>query len=191
VTYLSPIWDIIEFDETKNLEDTIRKPRYFYEQFKSNIEPHEDWKKKNNLGFKNMGFKPSKFKNPSKSSRMSLPSRSVYQQNFPSQSGDKAFRETPNKIDNTKREPLKCRGCGEDHLLRACPHRQKNHGKVYNIQEATTVNDVARSQQQIYAALDNRQDDHQDLVVEMEGMISNHPVSILIDPSFNLSYATP
>jgi hypothetical protein len=33
---------------------------------------------------------------------------------------------------------------------------------------------------QIYAALDNRQVDHQDSVVDMEGMIANHPVSILM-----------
>jgi hypothetical protein len=50
---------------------------------------------------------------------------------------------------------------------------------------------VARSIPQIYAALDNRQADHQASVVEMEGMISNHLVSILIDPGSNLSYVSP
>jgi hypothetical protein len=44
---------------------------------------------------------------------------------------------------------------------------------------------------QIYASLDNRQDDHQASVVEMEGTILSHPVSILIDPGSNLSYASP
>jgi hypothetical protein len=39
--------------------------------------------------------------------------------------------------------------------------------------------------------LDNKQADHQDLVVVMEGMISNHLVSILIDPGSNLSYVAP
>jgi hypothetical protein len=43
---------------------------------------------------------------------------------------------------------------------------------------------------QIYVALDNRQS-YQALVVEMEGMISNHPISILIDPGSNLSYDSP
>ena len=43
---------------------------------------------------------------------------------------------------------------------------------------------------QIYAALDNRQVDKAP-VVEMEGTISNHLVSILIDPSSNLSYVSP
>jgi hypothetical protein len=122
---------------------------------------------------------------------MSLPTKSVYQHNFPSQSGNKPFGSAPGKTDNTKREPLKCWGCGEEHLLRDFPHRKQDNRRVYNIQEATTVNDVARSMPQIYAALDNRQVDHQASVVEMEGMISNHLVSILIDPGSNLSYVSP
>jgi hypothetical protein len=39
--------------------------------------------------------------------------------------------------------------------------------------------------------LDKKQVDHQASVVEMEGMISNHHVSILIEPSYNLSYVSP
>ena len=41
---------------------------------------------------------------------------------------------------------------------------------------------------QSYAVVDNKQVDHQDSMVEMEGMITNHLVSILIYPSSNLSY---
>ena len=59
------------------------------------------------------------------------------------------------------------------------------------MQEATTVNDVARSVPQIYAALDNNPADHQSLVVEIEGMIFNHLVSTLIDHGSNLSYIAP
>jgi hypothetical protein len=44
---------------------------------------------------------------------------------------------------------------------------------------------------QIYASLDNKQVDHQDSVVEMEGMIANHLFSILIDLGSNLSYVAP
>ena len=50
---------------------------------------------------------------------------------------------------------------------------------------------MAKSVLQIYAALDSKQADHQASVVEMEGMITNHLVSILIDPSSNLSYISP
>ena len=53
------------------------------------------------------------------------------------------------------------------------------------------VNDVARSVPQIYVALDNNQADYQASVVEIEGMIFNHLVSILIDPGLNLSYIAP
>jgi hypothetical protein len=56
---------------------------------------------------------------------------------------------------------------------------------------ATIVNDVARSMPQIYTALDNRQANHQALVVDMKGMIYNHLVSILIDPGSNFSYVSP
>jgi hypothetical protein len=41
--------DIIEFDEPKILEDTIRKAMYCYEQFTNKTKPHEDWKKKSSL----------------------------------------------------------------------------------------------------------------------------------------------
>jgi hypothetical protein len=99
-----------------------------------------------------------RFKNHGKTSRMSLPTISVYQQKFPSQSGNKPFRVVPSKTDNPKREAFKCWGCGEEHLLRDCPHRKPNNKRVYNVQEVTTVNDVARSMPQIYAALDNKQD---------------------------------
>jgi hypothetical protein len=76
-------------------------------------------------------------------------------------------------------------------MLRDFPNRQHDNQRVYNIQEATTINDVARNMPQIYVALDNRQANHQASVVEMEGMISNHLVSILIDPGSNLSYVSP
>jgi hypothetical protein len=50
---------------------------------------------------------------------------------------------------------------------------------------------MAKSMPQIYAALDNNQADHQASVVEIKGMITNHLVSILIDPGSNLSYISP
>jgi hypothetical protein len=76
--------DKIEFDEPKNLKDTIRKVRYYYEKLKNKSEPHNDWNKKSKLGFKEKGFKSSRFKSHGKISKMSLPTKSVYQQNFPS-----------------------------------------------------------------------------------------------------------
>jgi hypothetical protein len=117
-------WYRIEFDEPNTLEDTIRKARYCYEQFRNKTKPRKEWNNKNSSGFKKRGFKSSIFKNYWKGYKMRLPTRSVYQQNFPSHSGNKPFGETLGKNDNPKKEPLKCWGCGEEHLLRDCPHRQ-------------------------------------------------------------------
>jgi hypothetical protein len=75
--------------------------------------------------------------------------------------------------------------------MRDYPHKQQNNRRVYNIQEATTTNDVARSMPQVYSALDNKHVDHQGSVVKMEGMISNHLVSILIELGSNWSYVSP
>jgi hypothetical protein len=135
----------IEFDEPKTLEDTILKETYCQEQYGCQAESRGDWKQKSGLRFQKKGIKSSGFKNYKKNPRMNLPAQSVLQQNFPSSDGNKTSGPIPVKNDNPKREPLKCRGCGEEHLLRDCPHRQQNIQKVYNIQEATTIIDVAGS----------------------------------------------
>jgi hypothetical protein len=49
---------------------------------------------------------------------------------------------------------------------------------------------VARSVPRIYVAMENRQADHQAFVVELEGIISKQPISILIDPESNISYVS-
>jgi hypothetical protein len=69
--------DLIEFDEPRTLEDTIIKARYCYEQFKRKTKPHKDWKNESKLGFKKKGFRPSRFKNRGKGSKMSLPTKRV------------------------------------------------------------------------------------------------------------------
>ena len=43
----------------------------------------------------------------------------------------------------------------------------------------------------INAALENRQEDHQTSMVEVQGMMQNQSVSILINPSASLSYISP
>ena len=84
------------------------------------------------------------------------------------------------------KEPLKCWGCGEPHILRDCPHR--NIHMIRREREATTVNDIARNIPTISATLENRQAEHQATMVEMEGKISDLPVTVLIDPGASLSY---
>ena len=96
-----------------------------------------------------------------------------------------------NKKEGTVRmkEPLKCWGCGEPHMMRDCPHR--NIHMISREREATTVNDIARNIPTISAALENRQEEHQATMVEIEGKISELPITVLIDPGASLSYISP
>ena len=76
-------------------------------------------------------------------------------------------------------------------MLRNCPHWNGNVSQVHNIQEHETVGQMARTIPRIYAALEDRQTNHQSTVVEVEGNISKQSVSILIDPRSTHSYITP
>ena len=50
---------------------------------------------------------------------------------------------------------------------------------------------VVKATHRIYAALEDRQADHQSTMVEVVGKIVEQPVSILIDPGSTHSYITP
>ena len=58
---------------------------------------------------------------------------------------------------------------------------------VHNIQEATIVEDMGR----IYVALNDRQEKYQSNMIEVEGKIINHPVTILIDSGESHCYIDP
>jgi hypothetical protein len=49
--------DIVEFDKKNTLEDTIRKAKCFYDQYKHKKEPSNKWKIKDKGGFQRKGFK--------------------------------------------------------------------------------------------------------------------------------------
>ena len=62
---------------------------------------------------------------------------------------------------------------------------------VSMLQEASTVNGIARNTPRINASLEYRQEDHQSTMLEVEGKILNALVSILIDVGASLSYIAP
>ena len=76
-------------------------------------------------------------------------------------------------------------------MCRNCPLENENAMPSYNIQEVETVGQVARAVPRIYAALEDRQADHQSTVIEVVGNIVEQSVSILIDPGSTHSYITP
>ena len=71
------------------------------------------------------------------------------------------------------------------------PFENESAIPTYKIQEVETVGQVAREVPRIYAALEDRQVDHQSTVVEVAGKIVEQSVSILIDPGSTHSYITP
>ena len=75
-------------------------------------------------------------------------------------------------------------------MRRNCPLENESARPAYNIQEAEIVGQVARVVPRIYAALEDRQADHQ-TVVEVAGKIVEQFVSILIDPGSTQSYIAP
>ncbi len=62
---------------------------------------------------------------------------------------------------------------------------------AHNISEEETVEDAVRGTPRIYAALDNRQADHQSNMIEIGGMINKQTISILIDSGASHSYIDP
>ena len=76
-------------------------------------------------------------------------------------------------------------------MCRNFPRENESARPAYNIQEAKTVGQVARAVPRIYAAMEDRQADHQLIVVQVAGKIAEQSVSILIDPGSTHSYITP
>jgi hypothetical protein len=62
---------------------------------------------------------------------------------------------------------------------------------VHNVQQDETVEDMGSRIPRIYAALDNKQDEFQSHMIEVEGMINNHAFTILIDSGASHSYIDP
>ena len=75
-------------------------------------------------------------------------------------------------------------------MHRNCPLENEIARPAYNIQEVETVGQVARAIPRIYAALEDRQEDHQSTVVEVASKIVEQSVSILIEPGSTHSYIT-
>jgi hypothetical protein len=62
---------------------------------------------------------------------------------------------------------------------------------VHNVQQAKIVEDVGSRMPRIYADLNNKKDEYHSHMIEVEGMINNHPFTILIDLGAIHSYIDP
>ena len=76
-------------------------------------------------------------------------------------------------------------------MHRYYPLENENAMPTYNVQEVETVGQVARVVPRIYAAMEDRQENHQSTMVEVPGKIAGQYVSILIGLISTHNYITP
>ena len=154
----------IKYDEPKTFTEAIRKAKYMYEQGQGRESLQKSWKDKKNVNSdqKRKGFKPPLNRNE--------PNR-----NHQDQYAKGDFKKE-DSLGKRGMSPIQCWGCKEDHLYKDFPHIKDRVKTVHNIQDATTVKDMGR----IYAYLNDRQAKYQSNMIEVEGKIINHHVSILM-----------
>eukprot|EP00253_Pinus_taeda_P021056 PITA_21056 len=181
----------IEFDNPKTMDEVIRKARICYQQSKQKGEIlGKKWadKKRNKISGGNKGNRGSVGKGfPKGKNNKNLHKNQLrFKPPF-----ETRFSEKSSKIDNEgARPPVQCWGCGGPHYMKICPHR-KGTEQVSQIHEASTVGDVAWSIPKINAALGDHQAEYQPTMVEFEGNIFYHTISVLIDPRATLIYVSP
>jgi hypothetical protein len=90
-----------------------------------------------------------------------------------------------------RKPPIQCWGCKGDHRFIDCPHRGEKGRVVHNVQQAKIVEDMGRYVSRIYASLDNKQEEYQSHMIEVEGMINNQTIAILFDSGASHSYIYP
>jgi hypothetical protein len=90
-----------------------------------------------------------------------------------------------------RKTPIQCLSCKGDHMFRYFPHRSDKERNVHNVQGVETVGDMGRNVPRIYATLENKKEEYQSHMIEVEGMINNQTITILIDSGSSHSYINP
>eukprot|EP00253_Pinus_taeda_P023957 PITA_23957 len=155
----------LEFDNPKTMDEVIRKARIFYLQNRPKGDINKKWNDK----------KGNKFVSNQRGNK-----------------GKAGTQEKPGKdgVELASRPSVQCLGCGGPHHIKNCPQR-RGANQIFQLQEASTVGDVARSLPKINASLEDIQAEFQPTMIEFEGKILDQAVSILIDPRATLSYISP
>eukprot|EP00253_Pinus_taeda_P031463 PITA_31463 len=191
VSNLPPyMWERIEFDNPKLMDEAIRKARICYQQSKQKGETaRRKWNEKK--GFKsighNKGNRSGKENGKGPNSRSTPRTASKFRT-----ANESKISEQHARLDSegASRPLVQCWGCGGPHYVKNCPHR-KGTEQLSQIHEASTVSKVGCSVPRINAALDDRQAKYQPTMVEFEGKISDLTIAVLIDPGATLSYVSP
>jgi predicted aspartyl protease len=169
--------DKIQYDNPKNLEESIRRARHIYEQNKGRTIFQKAWNDKMEVkkDHRHKGFKPPFFKNN-------------YQANQQVQLAQNEHKTVETFGKMPRQQPVQCWGCEGNHLYRDYPHKGERMRTVHNIQEVETVDDMGGNMPRIYVALENKQAEYQSPMIEVKGKISNRPITNLIDYGASHSY---
>jgi hypothetical protein len=84
--------------------------------------------------------------------------------------------------------PIQCWGCKGYHMYRYFQHKSDKVRYVHYVEQYETMEDMVISVPRIYASLDNKQEEFQSHMIEIEGMINNHDFNFLIDSGASHSY---
>jgi hypothetical protein len=140
------------------MEETIRKENCLYHCHRGRPTFQRAWedKRKFKKEQRQKGSKPSFFRNSSQGQPFLREPRMA-------EVGGKRPRKTL----------MQCWGCNGDHKFIDFPDRKDKVRTIHNVQQAEIVEDMGRRVPRIYASLDNKQDEFQSHMIEVEGMISN------------------
>jgi hypothetical protein len=142
----------IKYYEPNTLTEAIKKAKYLYEQGQGKEFLQKSWKDKKNAKFnqRRKGFKPP------------------FNRNEPNRNHQDRYVKK-DSLGKRGIPPIQCWGCKEDHLYKDFPHRKNRVNTVHKIQESTTIEDMGS----IYAALNDRQEEYQSNMIEVEGKTIN------------------
>ena len=76
-------------------------------------------------------------------------------------------------------------------MYKYCPHWGKKIKNKHSIKQEETIEYVGIFMPRIYSTLDNRQEEYQSHMIEVECNIDNQPISILIDYGASHNYIDP
>jgi hypothetical protein len=172
----SSFGDKIHYDDPNTMEEMIRRMKFLYEQQREKPTFRKAWddQKKFKKEKRQKGNKPPFFRN--------------------SPQGQPSFRETRMTEVGEQRPrqmPIQCWGCQGNHKYRDCPYKNGKVRDVHNVQQDETIEDMGSRMPRIYATLDNKKDEFQSHMIEVDGMINNQPFTILIDSGASHSYIDP
>jgi hypothetical protein len=159
------ISDKIQYDDTKTMEETIKREKCLFDQKKGNPTFQKSWedKKKFKRDQRQKGNKPSFFRN-------SPQGQLVLREPRMAEVGGKRPRKTP----------MECWDFKGYHRYRDCPHRSEKVRAIHNVHQAEIMEDMGRRVPRIYVALDDKQAKFQSHMIEVKGMIDNYALTILI-----------